>query len=252
MMTSNKSRTVVATIVFVMLSACASPPQKEGESADGKKAEAAKPAGGAAETKAALVNAGASLGCGVANLLSKDCEKGAAFVSNIVDKAVSWVFRVLKITDAQDINREYEERNVKISKTAIVPMDFKTEFQSKEVADKSDGKGESKNLEVTITSSTDLVGYGDKVPEVTQRYAVFDEKNKLVSTRTEKLTAVDGAGRYQTTASVQVKKVAAKKKYRVETVLLVNGKTYKKNSYKVALDFESMPHLAGLTVPGGA
>ena len=66
------------------------------------------------------------------------------------------------------------------------------------------------------------------------------------------MTAVDGAGRYQTTASVQVKKVAAKKKYRVETVLLVNGKTYKKNSYKVALDFESMPHLAGLTVPGGA
>ena len=155
---------------------------------------------------------------------------------------------MLKITDAQDINREYEERNVKVSKTAIVPMDFKSEFQSKEVADKSDGK----NLEVTITSSTDLVGYGDKVPEVTQRYAVFDEKNKLVSTRTEKLTAVDGAGRYQTTASVQVKKLATKKKYRVETVLLVNGKTYKKNAYKVALDEAGLPQFAGLPMPGAS
>lgn len=247
-MTLYKSRAVLASCLLALLAACASPPQKEGDSADARKADAAKPAGGAAETKAALVNAGASLGCGVANLLSKDCEKGAAFVSNIVDKAVSWVFRVLKITDAQDINREYEERNVKVSKTAIVPMDFKSEFQSKEVADKSDGK----NLEVTITSSTDLVGYGDKVPEVTQRYAVFDEKNKLVSTRTEKLTAVDGAGRYQTTASVQVKKLATKKKYRVETVLLVNGKTYKKNAYKVALDEAGLPQFAGLPMPGAS
>ena len=125
-MTLYKSRAVLASCLLALLAACASPPQKEGDSADARKADAAKPAGGAAETKAALVNAGASLGCGVANLLSKDCEKGAAFVSNIVDKAVSWVFRVLKITDAQDINREYEERNVKVSKTAIVPMALST------------------------------------------------------------------------------------------------------------------------------
>jgi hypothetical protein len=91
--------------------------------------------------------------------------------------------------------------------------------------------------EVKVTSSTDLVGYGDKVPVVTQKYALYDEKNKLVSTQTEKLAAVDGAGRYETEAKIKIPKTKGKtgKQYRVETTLTVNGKDYKKNSYDVAL-----------------
>ena len=52
--------------------------------------------------------------------------------------------------------------------------------------------------EVQVTSNTDLIGYGDKAPEVTQKYAIYDENNKLVEEKSERVAAVDGAGRYQT------------------------------------------------------
>ena len=51
---------------------------------------------------------------------------------------------------------------------------------------------------------------------------------------------MDGAGRYETEATIKVPKAKGSKKYRVETTLVVDGKDYKKNSYNLSwLDDEA-------------
>jgi hypothetical protein len=110
----------------------------------------------------------------------------------------------------------------------VVPAKFETKVQSTP-PDKSGQK------EIQVTSNTDLVGYGDKVPVVQQKYAIYDEKNNLVEEKTEKMAAVDGAGRYQTSSKFKLPADAKGKNYTVKTTLVSNDKTYKENTYKVTL-----------------
>jgi len=79
-----------------------------------------------------------------------------------------------------------------------------------------------------------MIGYGGKVPEVKQKYAIYDENNKLVEEKTEKVAAVDGAGRYQSSSKFKMPASAKGKTYTVKTALVSNDKTYKESSYKVA------------------
>lgn len=202
----------------------------------------------ATDTRTTLTDIGADIGCGVATLIGKDCARGAEVGLNVMDKFVSWVFRSLKIADAKTVNNEYKARQIPVSQKDVAPMAFTTQVQTKEVAADEGGskKKSQQNTEVRVTSTSDLVGYGDKVPTVTQHYALYDEKNKLVSSKTERVAAVDGAGRYETDARFKVANPSGKKQYRVETTLVVDGKSYKKNTYKVAIDDLGMPLLAQL------
>lgn len=226
----------------LLLISCGGTPTK---TADGEEIEGS----GAEDTKGAFKSIGADIGCGIASILNKDCAKGAKAGARVADKMISWVFRSLKIADGKTVNKEYEAKKASVSKTEVQPMAFTTKVEttdsvaptaapdSKQPTPGSKPAAAVATSEVKVTSSTDLVGYGDKVPFVTQKYALYDEKNKLVSTQTEKLAAVDGAGRYETEAKIKIPKTKGKsgKQYRVETTLTVNGKEYKKNSYDVAL-----------------
>jgi hypothetical protein len=227
----------------LLLISCGGTPAKN---ADGEEIESS----GAEDTKGAFKSVGADIGCGIASILNKDCAKGARAGARVADKMISWVFRSLKIADGKTVNKEYEAKKASVSKTEVKPMAFTTKVEttdsvapaaatpdSKQQTPSSKPAASVATSEVKVTSSTDLVGYGDKVPVVTQKYALYDEKNKLVSTQTEKLAAVDGAGRYETEAKIKIPKTKGKtgKQYRVETTLTVNGKDYKKNSYDVAL-----------------
>ena len=73
------------------------------------------------------------------------------------------------------------------------------------------------------------------MPVVQQKYAIYDEKNNLVEEKTEKMAAVDGAGRYQTSSKFKLPADAKGKNYTVKTTLVSNDKTYKENTYKVTL-----------------
>ncbi len=244
-------RLATISCASLLLISCGGSPAK---SADGTTEE------DTGDTKSAFKSVGADIGCGIASILNKDCAKGARAGAKVADKVISWVFRSLKIADGKTVNKEYEAKKVTVAKDDIQPMSFTSKVETADSAPPpatpatsatTEKAGESKEQapaskpvapiatsEVKITSNTDLVGYGDKVPVVTQKYALYDEKNKLVSTQTEKLAAVDGAGRYETEAKVKIPKTAkgkGAKQYRVETTLMVNGKEYKKNSYNVAM-----------------
>jgi len=220
------------SFLAMALAGCAGTPAKN---ADGSEAESSPQ-----DTKAALVDVGADIGCGIASMINKDCAKGARVGARVADKVVSWVFRSLKIADGKTVNKEYEDKKVKVSKDDVKPMAFTSEIKHADAVDPKASRTAAEQTQIKVTSNTDLVGYGDKVPAVTQRYALYDENNKLVSTQTEKLAAVDGAGRYETEATIKVPKAKGKKKYRVETTLVVDGKDYKKNSYKLSwLDDEA-------------
>lgn len=236
-------RLAAAALSLSILAACSSNPPKTGDNPEA--APGPTESNSAEDTKNSLKGVGADIGCGIATLIRKDCAKGAEIGARVVDKALSWVFRSIKLLDGKKVNQEYEDKKVAVPKNDIKPMAFDTTVQSA-------SEGSAQVQEVKVTSNTDLVGYGDKVPEVSQRYALYDEKNKLVGVRTEKLAAVDGAGRYESEAKIKIPKGSAKKRYRVETALVVNGKPYKKNSYQVAVGgdgFMTIAHIPGL--PGG-
>jgi len=202
---------------------------------------------GNVDGKSTLADIGADIGCGIATLIRKDCASGAEVGVKVADKIISWVFRSLKIADAKTVNEEYKAREILVSKKEVAAKAFTTNVQTVEEPNAGkDGKTKPQTMEVRVTSTSDLVGYGDKIPAVTQTYALYDDKNKLISSKTERVAAVDGAGRYETDAKFKVAKTSANKQYRVETSLVVDGKTYKKNSYKVAFDDNSRVVLAWL------
>lgn len=221
--------------------------------------------GQAEDTKSAFKSAGADIGCGIASILNKDCAKGARTGAQVAEKMISWVFKSLKIADGKTINKEYETKKIAVSKSEIEPKKFTSKVETTEATTATasptgtPSASESKSSaaaskpatpvassEVKVTSNTDLVGYGDKVPTVTQKYALYDENNKLLSTQTEKVAAVDGAGRYETEARIKIPRSKGKgaNQYRVETTLMVNGKEYKKNSYRIALIDDGQVRLA--------
>ncbi|CAB1367389.1 YMGG-like glycine zipper-containing protein [Denitratisoma oestradiolicum] len=201
-----------AVAAAILLSACATNPDGSIKMDD--------------RAKGALI--GAAAGCALASAAGSDCVKGAV-VGAAVGFLVGWYFESKKVADAKQVNAEYQKKKVAIPKKEITPVAFSSNVQRAE----PNAQGEQ---EVQITSSTDLIGYGDKVPEVSQKYAIYDENNKLVEEKTEKLTAVDGAGRYQTTSKFKKPANAKGKNYTVKTTLLANNKTYKENSYKVSFE----------------
>lgn len=170
---------------------------------------------------------GAVAGCGVAAATGGDCAKGAV-VGAIAGFLISWYFESKKLADAKQVNTEYETgKKYQVPRNEVKPVAFSSNVK----AAPPDTKGER---EVRVTSNTDLVGYGDKVPKMQQKYAIYDEKNKLVETKTENIAAVDGAGRYQTNAKFKTPANAKGKTYRVETTLLADNKEVKKNSYSIS------------------
>jgi hypothetical protein len=179
------------------------------------------------KAQAALV--GAAVGCAVGSATNSGCAQGAA-VGAVAGFLIGWYFESKKVASAQDVNKQYSsnKKNPPAPKDAVVPSAFTTQVAPSQ----PDASGQR---EVKVTSSTDMIGYGDKVPDVQQKYAIYDENNKLVETKTEKLAAVDGAGRYQTSSKFKLPASAKGKNYTVTTALVSNNKTYKENSYKVSL-----------------
>ncbi len=183
----------------------------------------------------ALIGAAAGCAIGAAAKGAQGCVVGTA-VGASAGYLVGWYFESKKLADAQQVNNEYE-RQIKtagkgkaepLPKNDVIPAKFETKVNTAPL----DSSGQK---EIQVTSNTDLVGYGDKVPDVQQKYAIYDEKNNLVEEKTEKVTAVDGAGRYQTNSKFKLPADAKGKKYTVKTTLVANNKTYKENSYKVTV-----------------
>lgn len=190
----------------------------------------------------ALIGAVAGCALGAAVDGGKGCAVGAA-VGATAGFLIGWYFESKKLADAKQVNAEYE-RQVKTAKkgkavvppkNAVVPAKFETKVNATPT-------GTAGEKEIQVTSNTDLVGYGDKVPNVQQKYAIYDENNKLVEEKTEKLAAVDGAGRYQTSSKFKLPADANGKNYTVKTTLVSNDKTYKENTYKVSM-FDGQPVL---------
>lgn len=217
-----RPRPIAAAIAIFIAAGCATNPDgsfKKGE--DGMFILDEK-------AKGALI--GAAAGCALSAAAGRDCAKGAV-VGAVAGFLISWYFESKKIADAKVVNREYarskDKSAVKPPKNDVVPAAFTSKVQQ-EPADESGQK------EVSVTSNTDLIGYGDKVPVVTQKYAIYDEDDKLVEEKSEKLAAVDGAGRYESTSKFKLPASAKGKTYTVKTELESDGKTYKQNSYKVS------------------
>ncbi len=179
----------------------------------------------------ALIGAAAGCAVGAAANGGKGCAVGAA-VGATAGFLIGWYFESKKIADAQRVNAEYEKQGKgkagAVPKNDVVPAKFETSV-------KTSAPDQSGQKEIQVTSNTDLVGYGDKVPNVEQKYAIYDEKNQLVEEKTEKMAAVDGAGRYQTSSKFKLPADAKNKNYTVKTTLVSNDKTYKENTYKVAV-----------------
>lgn len=227
-------RPVAAAVALALVSACATNPDgsfKKDEQGNYVVDEKAK---------GALIGAAAGCAIGAAAGGGKGCAQGAV-VGAVAGFLIAWYFESKKLKDAKSINQEYAKRKVdnpefaavkpkdipQPPKNDIVPTSFTTNVKQAP----PDAQGQK---EVQITSNTDLIGYGDKVPEVTQKYAIYDENNKLVEEKVEKVAAVDGAGRYQTSSKFKLPAQAKGKNYTVKTELASNGKTVKQNSYKVA------------------
>jgi len=169
---------------------------------------------------------GAAAGCALASATGHSCLAGAA-VGAAVGFMIGWYFESKKVASANQVNNEYKKKGQIIPKDEVKPAKFETVV--KPGVPEKDGQ-----REVQVTSNTDLIGYGDKAPEVTQKYAIYDENNKLVEEKSERVAAVDGSGRYETNSKFKLPASAKGKKYTVKTTLLADNKTYKETSYKVA------------------
>ncbi|NJD36223.1 MAG: glycine zipper family protein [Betaproteobacteria bacterium] len=209
------------------------------------------------KAKGALI--GAAAGCALGSATGAGCAKGA-MVGAIAGVLIGWYFESKKIASAAEVNKQYaaaatakkvpppkkgaaptpsgkevaptptgkDVARVVPPKNDVVPASFSTQVKESP----PDASGQK---EVQLTSNTDMIGYGDKVPEVQQKYAIYDENNKLLEEKTEKVAAVDGAGRYQSTSKFKLPADAKGKNYTVKTSLVSDNKTYKESSYKVAL-----------------
>lgn len=183
------------------------------------------------KVKGALI--GSVAGCAIGSAVGGSCAKGAA-VGALAGFLIGWYFESRKVASAQQVNREYasapkQAGRIVPPKNDVVPARFTTKVSS----GARDPAGEK---EIRVTSNTDMIGYGDSVPNVQQKYALYDEKNNLVDEKTERLASVDGAGRYESQAKFKYPKDAKGKHYKLKTELVSNGKTYRQSSYKVAID----------------
>jgi len=184
------------------------------------------------KAKGAMIGAAAGCAIGAAAKGGQGCVQGAV-IGAVAGFLISWYFESKKVAEAKVVNQEYAKAKSKEvpkpPKNDVVPAKFTTQVKEAP-ADKSGQK------EVQLTSNTDMIGYGDKVPEVQQKYALYDDKGKLVEEKTEKLAAVDGAGRYESTSKFKLPADAKGKNYTMKTELVSNGKTYKQSSYNIAFN----------------
>jgi outer membrane lipoprotein SlyB len=210
--TLRRSAAALASVIFV--TACATNPDGSTRMDD--------------RATGALIGAAAGCAVGAAVNGGKGCLVGAA-AGAAVGFLIGWYFESKKIASANDVNAEYKKKKGQVvPKDDVKPAKFDTVV--KPGVPEKDGQ-----REVQVTSNTDLIGYGDKAPEVTQKYAIYDENNKLVEEKSERVAAVDGAGRYQTDSKFKLPASAKGKKYTVKTSLVANNQTYKENSYKVSV-----------------
>jgi outer membrane lipoprotein SlyB len=210
--TLRRSAAALASVIFV--TACATNPDGSTRMDD--------------RATGALIGAAAGCAVGAAVNGGKGCLVGAA-AGAAVGFLIGWYFESKKIASANDVNAEYKKKKGQVvPKDDVKPAKFDTVV--KPGVPEKDGQ-----REVQVTSNTDLIGYGDKAPEVTQKYAIYDENNKLVEEMSESVAAVDGAGRYQTDSKFKLPASAKGKKYTVKTSLVANNQTYKENSYKVSV-----------------
>ena len=216
--TKNKRLVASVTILSLLVSGCVTNPDGSFKTDKDGKYQMTD------QAKAALV--GAAAGCGVAVAAGQDCVTGAV-IGAVAGFLIGWYFESKKVADAQQVNKEYKKKGMKVSKDEVKPVAFNSNIKTAPPA----ANGEK---EVRITANTDLVGYGDKVPDLKQQYAIYDEKDKLIETKTEKIASVDGAGRYQTDSKFKLPASAKGKKYRVETSLVANDKVVKNNKYQVS------------------
>lgn len=216
--TNNKRLIASATILSVLVTACATNP-------DGS-LKTNKDGSYQMDDRAKGAMIGAAAGCAIGSVTGRGCV-GGAVVGAAVGFLIGWYFESKKVASAEQVNKEYKSKGKKIPKDEIKPVAFNSNI-------KSSPPSASGEKEVQITANTDLVGYGDKVPELKQQYAIYDEKNELVETKTEKIAAVDGAGRYQTESKFKLPASAKGKKYRVETTLIADNKEVKSNKYQVS------------------
>lgn len=216
---STRSPVALALAGIFALSACATNP-------DGSYTLDARATG-------ALIGAAAGCALGAAAKGAKGCAAGAV-VGAAAGFLIGWYFESKKTATAEQVNAEYENgtRNRSVGSTPPKDNVVPAKFDTKVSTGQADSAGQR---EIQVTSNTDLIGYGDRVPEVEQRYAIYDEKNNLLEEKTEKLASVDGAGRYQTNSKFKLPAEAKGKTYTVKTSLVTNQKTYKENTYKVAL-----------------
>ena len=180
------------------------------------------------DNKATGALVGAIAGCALASATNNNCATGAV-IGAAAGFLIAWYFESKKLADAKQVNKEYEKKGTAVPKKEIVPV----VFESKVKEAPADASGQK---EVQITSNTDLIGYGDKVPDVQQKYVILDEKNHVVEQKTEKVAAVDGAGRYQTSSKFKLPAEAKGKKYTIKTAQIINGKEGKTSTYKVAFN----------------
>ena len=210
--TLRRSAAALASVIFV--TACATNPDGSTRMDD--------------RATGALIGAAAGCAVGAAVNGGKGCLVGAA-AGAAVGFLIGWYFESKKIASANDVNAEYKKKKGQVvPKDDVKPAKFDTVV--KPGVPEKDGQ-----REVQVTSNTDLIGYGDKAPEVTQKYAIYDETNTLVEEKSERGAAVDGAGRYQTDSKFKLPASAKGKKYTVKTSLVANNQTYKENSYKVSV-----------------
>jgi hypothetical protein len=192
------------------------------------------------DDKATAALVGAAVGCAAGAATNVGCGKGAV-IGAVAGFLVGWYFESKKVASAQEVNKQYAavKKGTPPPAKDVVPVAF--------TAQVAPGQPEpSGEREVKISSSTDMIGYGDKVPEVQQTYTLLDENNKVVETKTEKLAAVDGAGRYTTNSKFKLPANAKGKNFKLTTALVSNGKSFKQNTYSVAIGDDGRMVLASL------
>lgn len=170
---------------------------------------------------------GAGVGCAAAGITGGKCATGAA-IGAVAGFLIGWYFESRKVANAAQVNTEYRDKGVAVPQNEIKPVAFSTRVTQAPV----DHEGKK---EIEVTSNTDMIGYGDRTPDMAQKYAIYDEKNHLVEEKTEKIAVADGAGRYQTNSKFKIPAPQQGKPYTMKTTLVVDDKPYKENSYKVSL-----------------
>jgi uncharacterized protein YcfJ len=196
------------------------------------------PGGNGTDTRITGVAVGALTGCLIGKATGGDCATGAV-LGGAAGFLIGWYFESKKVASAAQINNEYQRNGTRIPKQEVVPVAFASDFKQNT---KTNGE-----REVKITSTTDMIGYGDKKPDVKQKYAIYDEKNTLVEEKTERIAAIDGPGRYQTNSSFSTGNEG--KRYTVKTTLIADNKAYRERTYKVAFDQEGRMRIAEITPP---